>query len=151
MGGSTFLAVPPHLLAKIRVSPPWGGANFGVVPPHLANPWGGNHLLPPIFRDPGGGIEKCSPPSPWGGECQLWSGCPNRLGGRSFKGHFRQHRSQIGKWCYIFSSRVSLKVIKVLYRANFMSVGPVFHELYETNFSEKKIFTRSRLVSTMLI
>ena len=44
----------------------------------------------------------------------------------------------IGQWCYIFSSRVSLKVIKVLYRANFVSTRPVFHELYENIFSEKK-------------
>ena len=72
-----ILAIPPHFWRKmgrnggghpkIPPHPRWGGADFRIVPPHPANPWGGNLLLPPISRDRGGGIEKCSPPSVWGG------------------------------------------------------------------------------------
>ena len=69
-GGAHFWPFPPIFWRKMGVPPHGGEQIMGgskVVPPHPANPWGGNLLLPPIFRDRGGGIEKCSPPSVWGG------------------------------------------------------------------------------------
>ena len=63
---------------------------------------------------------------------------------RTFKGHFRQHSSQIGKWCDIFSSRMSLKGMELFYEANTVSVGPVSHELYERKTTrEKKLHSKS--------
>ena len=74
MGGSTFLAVPPHILAKNGCSPPWGGANYGGEqsrPPPSGEPMGGKSFAPPHFPRPWGGNRKVLPPIGMGGECKL--------------------------------------------------------------------------------
>ena len=57
----------------------------------------------------------------------------------SFKGHFRQHGSQICWWCDIFASGVGLVCMPMCQEVNTVSIGSVFHEVYEKKNPEKKI------------
>ena len=49
-------------------------------------------------------------------------------------------------WCYIFTSRVSLKRMELFYEANTVSTGPVSHELYEKKISKKKLHSKSLIL-----
>lgn len=85
--------VPPQKLTIFGCSPPeplggiWieetsglrGGANLDPAPPRGAEPRGGNNLLPPVGRDPGGGTPKSAPPHVLGGKCILWTHTVRRL------------------------------------------------------------------------
>ena len=73
-------------------------------------------------------------PSPHvGSYCRNIVNKTSKLGDRALlkKGHFRQHRNQMCVWCYIFTSRLSLKQMILFYEVNTMCLRPVFPVLFK--------------------